>query len=121
VRSGRMGMVAAMSRARRLFLRLIVVALALGAVCFGSLWVYAEYEAHRPESILAELSRVQIGDAEGSVLALTGRYGGFKWTPEPSSAKEQWIDKHHSHTCKERKGGRPSFLCWKREMLKLKA
>jgi hypothetical protein len=96
-----------MSRARRLFLRLIVAVLALGAVCFGSLWVYAEYEAHRAESILAELSRAQIGDTEGSGLALTGRYGGFKWTPEPSSAREQWIDKHRSCPCKERKGGHP--------------
>lgn len=82
-----------MSRTRRLFLRLIVAVLALGAVCYGSLWAYVEYEAHRAESMLAELSRVQIGDTEGSVLALTGRYGGFKWTPEPLSPREQWIDK----------------------------
>jgi hypothetical protein len=43
--------------------------------------------------MLAELSRVRIGDTEGSVLALTGRYGGFKWTPEPLSPREQWVDK----------------------------
>lgn len=111
MRSGRMGMVATMSRARRLFLRLIVAVLALGAVCFGSLWVYAEYEAHRAESILAELSRVQIGDTEGSVLALTGGYGGFKWTPERSSAREQWIDKHHSALAKSaRVGTHHSFV-----------
>jgi hypothetical protein len=42
--------------------------------------------------MLADLSRVQIGDTEGSALALTGRYGGFKWTPEPLSAREKWID-----------------------------
>jgi len=82
-----------MSRTCRLFLGLIVAALALGAVCFGSLWVYAEYEAHHAESMLAELSRVRIGDTEGSVLAMTGRYGGLKWIPEPLSAREQWIDK----------------------------
>ncbi len=39
------------------------------------------------------LSRVQIGDMEASILALTGRYGGFKWTPEPLSPREHWIDK----------------------------
>ena len=82
-----------MSRTRRLLLRLIVAVLALGAVCGGSLWAYVEYEAHHAESMLADLSRVQIGDTEGSVLAVTGRYGGFKWTPEPLSPREQWIDK----------------------------
>jgi hypothetical protein len=43
--------------------------------------------------MLSEVSSVQIGDTEGSVLALTGRYGGWKWTPEPLSPREQWIDK----------------------------
>jgi hypothetical protein len=88
-----MAMVKRMLPTRRLFLRLIVAVLALGAVCYGSLWAYAKYEAHRAESMLAELSRVHIGDTEESILALTGRYGGFKWTPEPLSPREQWIDK----------------------------
>lgn len=52
-----------MWRTRHLFSRLILAVLALGAVCYGSLWAYVEYEAHRAESMLAELSRVQIGDA----------------------------------------------------------
>ena len=82
-----------MSRTRHFFLRLVVAVLALGAVCYGSLWAYVEYEAHREQSMLAELSRVQIGDKEASVLALTGRYGGFKWTPDPLSPRQQWIDK----------------------------
>lgn len=82
-----------MSRKRHLFARLIVAVLVLGAVCYGSLWAYVEYEAHRAESMLAELSRVRIGDTEGSVLALTGRYSGFKWNPEPLPPREQWIDK----------------------------
>jgi len=72
-----------MSRTGHLFVRLIVAVLALGAVCYGSLWIYVEYEAHRATSMLADLSRVRIGDTEGSVLALTGRYGGFKRTSEP--------------------------------------
>lgn len=82
-----------MSRTRHLFLRLTVVVLPLGAVCYGSVWAYVEYEVHRAESMLAELSRVQIGDTEASVLALTSRYGGFKWTPEPLPPREQRIDK----------------------------
>jgi len=86
-------MVKAMSPTRNLLLRLIVGVLALGAVCYGSLWGYIEYEAHRAKSMLAELSRVQIGNAEASVLPLTSRYGGFKWTPEPLSPREQWVDK----------------------------
>jgi hypothetical protein len=82
-----------MSRTRHLLLRIIVAVLALCAVCCVSLWAYVEYEAYRAESMLAELSRVEIGDTEGSVLGLSGRYGGFKWTPERLSPKEQWIDK----------------------------
>ena len=82
-----------MSRTYRLFLRLIVATLALTAICYGSIWGYVEYEAHRAESMLSELSSVQVGDTEESVLALTGRYSGFKWTPEPLSPREQWIDK----------------------------
>ena len=82
-----------MSRTRHLFWRLILALLAVGAVCYGSLWAYVEYEAHRANSILAEISRVQIGDTEASVLALTNRYGGFKWTPEPLPPREQWGDK----------------------------
>ena len=82
-----------MSRTRHLFLRLVVAVLALSAACYGSLWAYIEYEAHRAKSMLAELSRVQIGDKEASVLALTGRYGGFKWTPDPLSPREQWVVK----------------------------
>ena len=39
-----------------------------------------------------------------------------------SQADIKVIDKHHSRPCQERKGGHPSFLCWKqREMLELKA
>lgn len=82
-----------MSRTRHLFLRLIGAVLALGAVSYGSLWAYVEYQAHRAESMITDLSRVQVGDTEASVLALTERYGGFKWTPEPMSPREQWIDK----------------------------
>jgi hypothetical protein len=82
-----------MSRTRHLLLRLIVAVTALCAACCVSLWAYVEYEAQHAESMLADLSRVQIGDTEASVLPLAGRYAGFKWTPEPLSAKEQWIDK----------------------------
>jgi hypothetical protein len=82
-----------MSRTSHLLLRLIVAVLALCAVCCGSLWAYVEYEAHHAESMLADLSRVQIGDTEASVLTLIDRYDGFRWTPEPLSAREKWIDK----------------------------
>lgn len=82
-----------MSLTRHLLLTLTVGVLALGAVVYGSLWAYAEYEAYRAKSMLAELSLVRIGDTEASILTLTSRYGGFKWTPEPLSPRETWIDK----------------------------
>jgi hypothetical protein len=82
-----------MSKTRRLFWSFIVAVLTLSAVCYGSLWAYDEYEAYRAKSMLAELSLVKIGDPEASILAVTTRYGGFKWIPEPLSPRENWIDK----------------------------
>ncbi len=78
---------------RRVALRIVVAALALVIVLCGATRVYVEYEAHRAVTMLAELSRIHIGDTEASVLQLASRYGGFKWTPEPLSPREQWIDK----------------------------
>lgn len=83
-----------MSRARTLASRSVVVSLVLILAFWGLLRTYAEYKFHRAESLLAESSRVQVGDAEGSVVALVGRYDGFKWTPEPLPPREQWIDKN---------------------------
>jgi len=82
-----------MSRARSLVLRLLIVALLIGAAVWVSLRAYGEYEAHRAMSMLAEASRVQIGDTEISVLMLVKRYGGYKWTPGPLSPRENWVDK----------------------------
>jgi hypothetical protein len=82
-----------MSHGRAIALRLVVVALLVVAALWGSLRGYAEYKAHRAKSLQVEASRVKIGDSEESILALTSRYGGFKWTPAPLPPKEQWIDK----------------------------
>lgn len=82
-----------MPRTHRLFLRLIVGTLTLAAICCGSVWGYIEHESQRAKSLLAAASTVHIGDTEESVLALTRRYDGFKWTPEPLPPREQWIDK----------------------------
>lgn len=82
-----------MSRGRAIALRFIAVALLVVVACWASLWAFTEYKVHRAKSLLAEASRIQIGDSESSVLALVGRYGGFKWTPEPLKPREQWIDK----------------------------
>jgi hypothetical protein len=78
---------------RHLWLRLVVAVLVLAAAAYGSLQAYVEYEAYRAKSMLAEASRVQVGDTEASVLPLVERYGGFKWTPEQLSPREQWVDK----------------------------
>jgi hypothetical protein len=78
---------------RRHLLRLIVLLFVLGAAVYGLPHAYVEYESHRAESMLAEASRVQVGDTETSVLPLVSRYGGFKWAPEQLSPREDWIDK----------------------------
>lgn len=57
------------------------------------MWAYAGYEAHRARVMLAAVSQVRLGDAEASILPLVQRYDGFKWTPEPLSPKEEWLDK----------------------------
>jgi len=82
-----------MSRTRRLFWSFVAGVLTLSAICCGSLWAYAEYEVNRAKSMIAELSLVKIGDTEASILAVTTRYGGIKWIPDPLSARENWVDK----------------------------
>jgi hypothetical protein len=82
-----------MSRARTVALWFLGTTLVIVAAFWGLLWTYAQYNSHRAKSLLADASRVHIGDTEASILALTGRYTGFKWTPEPLPPREQWIDK----------------------------
>ncbi len=83
----------AMSRRGRLGSRLIVVVLILAASVYGSLWAYVECAAHRARSMLAAASRIRVGDTEASVLPLVERFGGYEWTPEQLSPREEWIDK----------------------------
>ena len=80
-------------RRHRLALRLVIAAIVLATVLYGSMRAYVEYNAHRASSMLAEASRVQIGDTEPSVVQLVRRYGGYKWTPPALDPKEDWIDK----------------------------
>jgi hypothetical protein len=82
-----------MSRRSTLGLRFVIVALLIVVAAWGSMWAYAGYEDHRAKLMLAEVSRVHVGDAEASVLPLVQRYGGFKWTLEPLSPREDWLDK----------------------------
>jgi hypothetical protein len=82
-----------MSRGRAIALWFTVLAVLLIVAFCGSLFFYAKYKVHRARTLLAEASHVRIGDKEATVLALIGRYGGFKWTPEPLPPREQWIDK----------------------------
>ena len=74
-------------------LRIAVAALALVSLLCGATRLYVEYEANRALIMLADLSRINIGQTEASVLQLVSRYSGFKWTPEPLSPREQWVDK----------------------------
>ena len=82
----------AMLSCRTIALRLVIAVLVVAAVLWGSLRAYTEYEAHRAASMLAEASRLRVGDTEESVLPLVKRYGGYKWTPEPLPPREQWTD-----------------------------
>lgn len=82
-----------MSRGSALRLRFVIVSLLAVVAAWSSTWAYAGYEDHRARLMLAEVSRVHVGDAEASVLPLVQRYGGSKWTPEPLSPREDWLDK----------------------------
>jgi hypothetical protein len=82
-----------MSRWLVVGLRLVLAALLICAALWASLWVYIGYEAHRARLMLSQVSHLHVGDAEVSVLPLVQRYGGFKWTPEALSPREQWLDK----------------------------
>lgn len=81
-----------MTRWVTLGFRLAISALLIVIAAWGSMWAYVGYEAHRARLMLAEVSRVRVGDTEGSVLPLVQRFGGSKWTPEPLPPK-QWLDK----------------------------
>jgi hypothetical protein len=82
-----------MSRAYTLGFRVLVVTLLSAAALRCSLWTYVGYERHRAMSLLAETSRVRIGDTEVSILPLLGHYGGHKWMTESLPPRERWIDK----------------------------
>jgi hypothetical protein len=73
--------------------RLVVAMLAAIVVAVVSVRVYVQYEIHRASSMLAEASRVRIGDPEAAVLPLVKRYSGFKWAPDFLGPRENWIDK----------------------------
>lgn len=78
---------------RRLGFAVVIITVLL---CAG-VWSYTGYQARRAASMLAEASRVRIGDSEASVLPLVGRYGGHKWALPNSaratlSPRENWID-----------------------------
>jgi hypothetical protein len=82
-----------MFRKYTLGLRVVIVAPLIVAASWGSLWTYVEYEARRARRMLAEASRVHVGESEAVVLPLVRRYSGFKWPTAPLGAKEDWIDK----------------------------
>ncbi|MBI3477002.1 MAG: hypothetical protein HY010_14820 [Acidobacteria bacterium] len=77
---------------RTVVLRLIIVTFLILAAIWGSLCAYAAHEVHRATSMLAEASRVGVGDTEASVLPLIKRYDGYKWTPDPLPPREQSTD-----------------------------
>lgn len=82
-----------MCRLRTLALRLLIAAPLAVAMLWGFWWAYIWYEAHRATQMFGEAASIHIGDSEASVLSLVRRYDGFKWTPEPLSPREDWLDK----------------------------
>lgn len=77
----------------RFGLKLVVIVLTTTVVLLLCLRAYVAYEVHCAKSMLAEVSRVQVGDAEAAVLPLITRYSGFKWPPDSVGSRENWIDK----------------------------
>jgi hypothetical protein len=82
------------SRTRRVVIAVAIVASGLCAIARN----YTAYKASRAKSLLAEASRVRIGDSEASLRALVQRYGGVKCEPTGSTRttlgpRENWIDK----------------------------
>ncbi len=78
--------------------RVVIGAAIVATVLCAAAWSYTAYEAWLAKSLLAEASRVRIGDSEASVLALVQRYGGVKWEPPGTTRKtlgprENWIEK----------------------------
>jgi hypothetical protein len=96
-------------RTRRVITAVAIVASVLCAIAWG----YTAYKASRAKSLLAEASRVRIGDSEASVLALVQRYGGVKWEPSGStrttmSPPENWVDKsEYDHALRTY----PDYVC----------
>jgi len=43
--------------------------------------------------MLAAASSIRIGATESTILPLVQKYRGYKWTPEPLSAPESWVDR----------------------------
>jgi hypothetical protein len=81
------------ARKRRLVFAMVMIT---GLLCAGA-WSYTAYQTRRAASMLAEASRVRIGDSEASVLPLVGRHRGRKWAPPGStrgtlSPRENWVD-----------------------------
>ncbi len=75
----------------------MAVAIVATALC-AMAWTYTAYKVSRAKSLLAEASRVRIGDSEASVLTLIQRYEGVKWEPSgrtrtTMSPRENWLDK----------------------------
>ena len=73
-------------------LRVAIFALLLALLTSILLIAYTHYEVHRATTLLSEVSRLQVGDREESVLAIVNEYGGIKWTPDPLPPKEQWVE-----------------------------
>jgi hypothetical protein len=74
--------------------RFVVAMLATIVVVILSVRVYVEYEIRRATSMLAEASRVQVGESETAILPLVNQYIGFKWSPDSVGLRENWIDKN---------------------------
>jgi hypothetical protein len=73
--------------------RLAIFGFALILLLYCGLRVYTGYMAHRAFTLLDEVSRIQVGSTEDSVLPLVASYGGLKRFPLPPTPTDDCADK----------------------------
>lgn len=69
--------------------------IAVPLVVIGLSWRHAEYEAQRAKRLLAEATRIRIGDSEASIQPVLRRFGGGKCEPSDTPEqrpRENWVD-----------------------------
>jgi hypothetical protein len=79
-------------RPGKTLIRVAVAALSVALGAYGFIIAYAMYQAHRATDALDQVAKVNVGDAESSLLPLVREYKGVKRIPDSLPPREQWVD-----------------------------